>query len=230
MPPTEAVRREPDGGARPLKPFVTYLALFFVAWALRATVFFPLDERLESPAAKAVYGNALKFVIWVVPALLYLRATGRRRPLECLRLTTRGRHLGYAVAAGVAFFAAVILFDLLVSGKRFHAPALPAAALFSIVASSVCEEILFRGFVLRELWERLGFRPANLMAAALFTLVHWPYWVWAAGGFHPGLIFISGSVFLLALFLGYLVKLTDSLWPSVVAHVVNNQLSILLRA
>lgn len=221
------------GSGRPLFVFVL---LFFAVWALRATVLFPLDQRVDSPALRAAYGHAWKFAVWVVPAFVFVRAWMGEPPLRYLKLTTRPRAKGLAVAAaaGLLFFSGIILFESFTSGRnlgplyRAGLPAVVSTAL-AVSVSPVWEEILFRGFLLNALWERAGFWRANLLTALLFVLVHWPHWLWA-GGFQPSLVPVSASVLILGLFLGLVLRWTNSLWPCVLLHAFNNFLSSFLRA
>jgi uncharacterized protein len=89
------------------------------------------------------------------------------------------------------------------------------------------EEILFRGFVLQQLCARLRFWPANLLTAALFMLAHLPHWLWTRG---PALsVWLDlAAVFGLACLFGYVVRRSDSLWPGVITHLVNNFLVAVL--
>ena len=101
-------------------------------------------------------------------------------------------------------------------------------ALAFIFFSPISEEILFRGFVLHQFADRLRFWAANLITAVLFTLIHWPFWVWR-NGFHPSILQNSAGILLLAILLGYVVKLTGSLWPAVALHIANNMLAHFLH-
>ena len=47
-------------------------------------------------------------------------------------------------------------------------------------------------------------------------------------GLRSQLLWPAVSVFVLGAFFGYLVKQTNSLWPSIAAHVVNNLIETLL--
>ena len=100
--------------------------------------------------------------------------------------------------------------------------------LLGVAFSPVSEEIFYRGFILSELGERMGFWSANLLTSVLFVSIHWPYWIWSVG-FNPSMAMISVAIFTLSLFLGYLVKLTDSIWPAVAAHILNNFIASFLR-
>jgi uncharacterized protein len=220
---------------RATAPLAVYLALFFCAWALRATVLFFVDEGIRSDFGKAVYSNAVKLLVWVVPVLLYLKFYEKRRPLQYLKLMTRPEAKGLALAAlaSVLFFAAVVVFERFTSGRNLESlyrasPSAVGLALMSVAVSPVLEEIMFRGFVLREFWERAGFLRADVLASALFVLAHWPYWLWA-NGLSKAMLATSLSIFILSLFIGYVLKWTNSLWPCVAVHVFNNFLNSFLR-
>lgn len=220
---------------RATAPLVVYLSLFFCAWALRATVLFFVDESIRTDLGKAVYSNAVKLLVWVVPAFLYLKFYEKRPPLQYLKLTTRPRAKGLALAAtaSVVFFAAVVVFERFTSGRNLEtlytaSPSAVGLALLSVAVSPVLEEVMFRGFVLREFWERAGFLRANVLTSALFVLAHWPYWLWA-NGLSKAMLATSLSIFILSLFLGCVLKWTNSLWPCVAVHVFNNFLNSFLR-
>jgi uncharacterized protein len=220
---------------RPNAPLVLYLLLFFCVWALRATVLFFVDESIRTDFGKAVYSNAFKLLVWVLPVFLYLKLYERRRPLRYLKLTTRPARNGLALAAlaSALFFSAVVIFERFTSGRNLESLYRASAhaiglALLSVAVSPVLEEVLFRGFVLGELWERMSFLRADLLTSALFVLAHWPYWLWA-NGFGKEMLGASLSVFILAVFLGYVLKWTNSLWPCVAIHIFNNFLSAFLR-
>ena len=86
---------------------------------------------------------------------------------------------------------------------------LPALAL--ALVSGVAEEILFRG----ALWPVLGFLGSSI----LFGVVHvWPsrsFWV------YPLFATVAGLLF------GLLRQGTESLWPSIIAHVTVNALNLI---
>jgi CAAX protease family protein len=223
------IERLMTGKRAPLIPLLAFVALFFLAWTLRATILYGIDTDIDSEAWRHVYSNAVKFALWVAPAFYYLRRVGAREPLRYLKLTTRPDRKGLppAAFAVVIYFAIVVLFALFAQGRR-ASPAVGGVALASTAVSSLSEEILFRGFLLNQLNERLRFRTANVIAALLFALVHLPNWLWVRG-FQAGLLFDLFGVFALALFLGYLLRATNTLWPCVFAHVLNNFLAGLLR-
>ncbi len=45
------------------RAFILFLVLFFVVWSLRATIFYFIDEGIQTPFLKSVYSNAIKFAL-----------------------------------------------------------------------------------------------------------------------------------------------------------------------
>jgi membrane protease YdiL (CAAX protease family) len=212
-----------------------FIVSFFAVWTLRATALYSIDEQIHSQVLGSIYSNAVKFLLWVVPAVVYLRAVDHQPALAYLKLTTPidKRGLGYAVVLSALYFAATILFETRFGGKTLND--LYAASLVEwltvtafVFFSPISEEILFRGFVLHQFADRLRFWAANLITATLFTLIHWPFWIWH-NGFHFSTVQNSVGILLMAILLGYIVRLTNSLWPAVVVHIVNNLLAHFLH-
>jgi membrane protease YdiL (CAAX protease family) len=86
------------------------------------------------------------------------------------------------------------------------------------VAPAVCEEILFRGFVqsglvrqARSAWEGVA---ATALVFGVFHLDPWRFVM----------------VTVLGLFLGWLRQAGGSLWPAILAHALNNALTLALMA
>jgi sodium transport system permease protein len=88
------------------------------------------------------------------------------------------------------------------------------AILVFAVTPAVCEEILFRGFVLRGLARRMAPAQAILWTAVLF------------GAFHFDMYRILPTAVLGGI-LGLLVWLTGSLWPAILLHATNNSIAVL---
>jgi len=225
----------PGERAGSTKALVLFLATLFIVWSLRATVFYSVDESIHSELLKGAYSNAVKFALWVLPSIAYVALVDKREPLRFLKITTpvEGKRLLYAGIAIALFFAGVLVFERFNAGKTL-APLFESSArewllaLGGVAFSPVSEEILYRGFVLNEFRERIGFWSANLLTSFLFVLIHWPHWLWATG-FKPWMAITSVTMFILSLFLGYLVKLADSIWPAVAAHILNNFVAGFLR-
>jgi membrane protease YdiL (CAAX protease family) len=207
-----------------------FMLLFFVGWTVRATFLLAAEKNMQPPIAREVYGHALRALVWVVPVLVYLRRVDHAPVLAFLKLDRlpRGHNLRIALLWIAGFLAAEIALDV-ATGRRHGVGRWPegwAHALLGLPWAPVMEEILFRGFFFSKLRERVSFLRANLVTSALFVAIHWPGWL-TLNGWHPGFLFVtSGSIFLLALVLAYLVERTRSLYPSIALHILNNLVSL----
>jgi membrane protease YdiL (CAAX protease family) len=81
-----------------------------------------------------------------------------------------------------------------------------------VLFPGVCEELFFRGFTFTSLYVHRGLRTTLLGTSLLFALAHLNPWQLPA-------------LLLFGLFLGLLVYWTHSIYPAVLAHLVNNMLS-----
>ncbi len=84
------------------------------------------------------------------------------------------------------------------------------------------EELLFRGFLQSRFREYLSTWPAIILTSCFFAALHLSY----SQGWSNIIIF--SSIFLLALFLGYLYERQRNLWASISLHVVFNLINISL--
>ena len=194
------------------------IALFAVA--LAAYIAFRLVDthawRFDVHLADAL----LKIGLWVLPCVLVLRAsehTGYRRVLAVLGL-------GSGIVRGYSFgFAATLpmLVALAVSGI---AGASVAAAAGIALVGPFAEEVLFRGFLFRQLCSRAGWtaRRAMLGSALAFGLAH-------LGNVHvsgfESLVAAVGEVGVTAvggLLFAWIVYRWDSLWPAIGLHAFMN--------
>lgn len=99
--------------------------------------------------------------------------------------------------------------------------------LFGILAFAVVilvpflEELLFRGFLQSYLKKKMGRLSSILLTAAIFAVVHFAP---SQGVGNFTLIF---SLFVLALFLGFLYEREENLWAPIALHTTFNGLSVL---
>jgi membrane protease YdiL (CAAX protease family) len=78
------------------------------------------------------------------------------------------------------------------------------------VVAPLTEELVFRGILVRALQANLGVLGAIVVSSAIFAVLH------------PQLPMGFLSIFVLGLAFSALYWLTGSLWPSIIAHAVNN--------
>lgn len=90
---------------------------------------------------------------------------------------------------------------------------IPGGLIALVILPAFCEELFFRGFVLTGLYAHYGPRWALSGSALFFAISHFNPWQ-----FIP--------LFVFGLFLGSLVYWTHSIYPALLAHAINNLVSV----
>ncbi|MGD1993702.1 MAG: type II CAAX endopeptidase family protein [Anaerolineae bacterium] len=90
----------------------------------------------------------------------------------------------------------------------------PVPLLFGgVLVAPLVEEIFFRGFVFAGLRKRYGWKPAGLISAGLFAVVH----------LQPLAVV---PILILGMIFAYLYHRSESIWPAVVMHVLTNGIGL----
>ena len=82
----------------------------------------------------------------------------------------------------------------------------------AIIIAGISEEVLFRGFLQKSFENSVSQIRAVMLSSLVFSLVH----------FSPQLL----QIFLLGALLGYIALRTNSLYPSIILHMINNAIAI----
>jgi membrane protease YdiL (CAAX protease family) len=202
-------------------PLSIFLIIFYVADALRFYFVHSTNFLID------------RMFTWVIPIFLFIIFVLRKNPLDYLKLrreVKRGIFWGIIISIIHIFLYCslrylwnhqlTVNFDL--SLKRYWD---------EILTVGFVEEVMFRGLVLQNLNSVFSFKTSNIVSAALFVLAHLPYWYFGNQFSLPILNIVYDFFFLFAfgLFWGFLVKKTNSLWPSMIHHSVNNALAIMVK-
>ena len=103
--------------------------------------------------------------------------------------------------------------------------AIPAIIVYATFNTAFPEELLFRGFLLKRLANKLGFNIANLIQALLFGLLHGATFFSIVGVIKSILIIVfTGAI---AWFMGYINEKNSngSIIPSWIIHTISNLFS-----
>lgn len=167
-----------------------------------------------------------EFLLIALPTVIYTKIRGAsiKSALRFNRLSLIDALL-VVVAFVSAYFVAVflnLLGEILISmlGKLII-PDIPFAknpkeylVLLLVIAGSagICEEILFRGYMLRA-YERFGMWPGIIATSMLFSILH---------------LNIQNILapFFLGIILGFVVYKTNSIFAGMIGHFVNNAISV----
>ncbi len=167
-----------------------------------------------------------EFLLIALPTIMYVkfRKGSVRAQLRFNRLGVTDALL-VAVAFISAYFVAVfinligeilisLLGDLIVPDIPFAKNPPEYAVLLFVIAGSagICEEILFRGFMLRA-YEKLGMWTNIVVTAVLFSILH------------LNIQNILAPLFL-GIILGFVVYKTNSIFAGMLGHFINNAISV----
>jgi membrane protease YdiL (CAAX protease family) len=195
----------------------------------------PFDPHLlddpDKASDAAILATQVLFDLFLVALAVGMASSWRFRLREALPVLGVRRFepsaIGWTFVVLGAYYAGAIAFSALVLqpdqediGKELGVcnPGIGIAiwAVAAIVVlAPVCEEIFFRGFFYAGLRSRWSLWPSALLSGAVFGLVHAPTGPTAA-------IPLAG----LGVGLAWLYNKTDSIWPCMLAHFLNNALAI----
>jgi len=211
----------------------TVVALAAIIAVVAATILFALarrpDEELRVPGGLwllALQTGLLVGAAWLFSIRKYgggLAALGFQTPI--------GRHpYLFAIGAWTAALMAAAAWSMLMvwigpewlkppdsAGQlteRFGA-SLVGLLIVAVVWGPVGEELFFRGFVLPGLMRKFGVPVAVVISSGLFALFH----------VDPGMLV---PTFLLGMALAWIYVKTGSIWPSIMAHSIQNALALWL--
>ena len=174
-------------------------------------------------------------LIAAIPSGLYAAFARRRLRLATAEIASRlGLRIGNAewYAAGLAASIPFAAMSVIASTwtKTFHgsmigplagaspsAAAIGAALSYSVVATGIPEEFLFRGLIAGALFRKFSFWKANVVQASIFMLPHLLILFFA-----PKLWFLMPEVFVMALTLGWLRHRSGSIGPGILVHAAAN--------
>ncbi len=167
----------------------------------------------------------------IVPALVYLHSTGFS-VRESLRLHPVGWPVvGLSILLGLTLSFVASAVDTLSESflpmpedlRRSLESLLTMESMSDVIlislslvfGAAVCEELFFRGFLQTALERTKGVRPAVVVSSLVFGIVHFNPW-WFVSILFAGVI------------LGIIAFVSGSVYPGIIAHGINNSLSLFI--
>jgi len=195
---------------------VLFVLLFFVVWVIRAFIYKYVDQGIESPALATVSSVLWKTVVWIIFPVLYIVFVDKKNPLKYLKLSGNAKGAVIwslvAIAVGIVWQFTLLVLKLDSSFTDLH------GWFMAIWGAGTCEELLFRGFLLSKFGEFMSFTQAMLATSLLFVFAHIPGWLIFMGYSSRDVLFNGLYVFFISLIFSILVKVSNSLYPSIIFH------------
>jgi|GEM_PF-5502913 len=201
-----------------------WIVALFLGWVIRVAILTPILQTFNlSPDGEQLIGDMLRFIIWVLPVLLYLGLYKRQNLIKALKLVPPIS--GYRIVIGFTAFLVIQLILKAQNGLVIETNKHLIVWWFTLFLTPLLEEILFRGFLLPA-FELYGSKiKANLVQAILFMLIHF-YWL-VTDGFTLDVVARFATVFVIGLILGYVTQRSHSLLPAIWLHTLNNLVSLI---
>jgi membrane protease YdiL (CAAX protease family) len=231
--------------ARRRRALLWLTGTLFCLWTVWSTIVLPRLPGAQG-GEHVFQAVSIRLLLWVLPAGIYLWSQDGQRLFERLWLGPPPTLRNGFNAVGISALASLAV-SLDVARKLDRTPGevwreLVATLAWELPVAPFFEELIFRGVILAQLLlvlgamqgdhpastaERLRVWLANLTASMIFTGLHWPWWIYS-GGWGPEFWTQSAGVFLISLVLGMVFVGGRSIWPCVVLHWLNNELSRLV--
>jgi membrane protease YdiL (CAAX protease family) len=202
---------------------VAWALVFFVGW-ISVVVLISEISRLTSfpidPSVVVVLGTALLLVpVWFLSIRKY-NTSWVDLGLRPFKPAAVGIGCGLMLASllfNMAFAALLALFNLKIQPDvaiMFSNTQFPLVLMFggALVAPFV-EEVFFRGFVFTGLQHRWGWKTAAVVSSGLFAVAH----------IVPTSII---PIFILGLIFAYLYRVSNSIWPAILMHMLTNTVAL----
>ncbi|MEN6425615.1 MAG: CPBP family intramembrane glutamic endopeptidase [Phycisphaerales bacterium] len=201
------------------------VVMVYLAWIEAHVAKGLLDDHVawvKTPGGGFAYWTAMKVLLWILPSLWLVLASGQRLR-DVIGLSNLCRAFLWGGSVGL------VLGLITTAAKAIqHQPlfdrSLDWGFINAVVIAPVFEEFMFRGVVLGALMQRYRFAVANVVTALLFLGLHLPGWYFQ-GRLWEHLMSLAGgalAIFVLGLVFGFVAQRSRSLVASILAHAISN--------
>jgi len=201
------------------------LIVFFSAWSVKELVLQPVLAESLDGFALALVGQAIKLLVWTIPAILLIRYYREDMWISLREMVvTRPRWFSDAPMLLVVF-GPLLRAIFLYGGVGIHPDFQPERLIGAVLFVGITEEIVFRGFLLNALLQKMKLWSAIAVNEVFFVLIHFPIWIYQG----KDLVAFAGSsvvVFLLGGLFSYSFVKTRNIFVPIVLHMIYNLLVV----
>jgi membrane protease YdiL (CAAX protease family) len=210
--------------------FVLFLLLWIAAWIVHNHLDVFGIHLVTGSAADTVYWIFAKFLVWVVFPFLFV-AQPLWKQVAFIGLQAKNLRRGLVWGAGAsALWLVLSALRFFLAGQHFGLTMDAFIALYTVIVTPIFEEIMFRGYIQSSLIAlKTPFLLADLVTTALFLVPHcigWSFQGVLAANLTIGGI---GTIALVSLLLGFVRYASNSLAGTMLLHMINNLISILVH-
>jgi uncharacterized protein len=209
-----------------------YLIVFYALWISRVICLRDYEKSIQSPVTRWAFISCINTLLWATQAYYFVYKERGVSPSQYFRFSVNPKAKIWAISLLSIFIylsAYVLVENYFFQFRSSNSPYYLniSRMIAAIFVAPFVEEVVFRGIILKEMSIVWGYTISNIVTSLLFVGAHLPYWI--TSGVHPHqLLIMSSSVFLFSLFSGRLFSFSNSIWPSIVAHSLNNTMANLL--
>lgn len=199
--------------------------------------FFDIKNYLKTGDLKSLYLIGILILQWLAFLLPLIFFTARKYKLKWEHfgfvrvgiLKTLGLVIGsYFLYIGITLIISLVSIynNIKIPGYQIQESVLPlfgtdilgliVAGIAIVLLAPLIEEVLFRGFLLRTLVNKIGIIWGSVVSALVFALLHVPW---------QSII----PIFILGLILNSVVIRSKSLWPAIGFHILNNAITFVIQ-
>lgn len=161
---------------------IVYLIIFFVLWSIRELVIQSVFLSPLNPIASELIGEAIKLLVWTLPAILLIRHFHNDMWISLKEMFTSKIQWSrdyYILLVIILIPIAQFIRAGLASGEfGFNPDIVPIRLVGAVLFVGITEEIVFRGFLLNAFLKKMKMEYAIALDAVLFTLIHYPIWIY----------------------------------------------------
>jgi uncharacterized protein len=197
------------------KTLTLYLLIFYFIWALKELWLINYFHSFGE-ITYALLNASAKVLVWIVPVCIFVKYFFNTSPLNYFNLNInvkRGLFWGIVLSLLVGLYFTIVVY--IVNDKTFHFLLPLDDYLDEFLVVGIAEEMMFRGFILKEINRKLSFWKANVITSLLFLLIHYPIWIHNAEFF---VVWNHLDIFLIGFIFGFIYKKTGSLWSVLLLH------------
>jgi len=197
-----------------------YLVVFFAVWSVRELYIRPVFLDSLEGIAFGLAESAIKLLAWTLPAVLLIRHFRDDMWIGLKEMFTN-RPTWFKDAYLLLIVFVPLVSAVISGGFEIRSDFVPSALISSVLFVGITEELVFRGFLLNAFLKKMKMPYAIALDAVLFTLIHFPIWVYRGFTISE---FLSGSIAVpvLSVLFAYSFIKTRNIFVPVILHMLWN--------